>query len=192
MLDSAAALYARHGYLGASISDLAVASGVSKSLLYHYFGSKEDILFEIMIDHVEALQRMAHEMLAVPADNPADRLAQLTRGFLRAYVGASDRHKVLVNDLDYLPADRRRQVVRVERELMDIVGDVLAAIGPHYGETRAERRASTMLYFGMINWTHTWYDVEGPLSVEALADRAIAIFLGRPAPTNAGQVSTKF
>src|SRR3990167_4978275 len=121
MLDSAAALYARHGYLGASISDLAAASGVSKSLLYHYFGSKEDILFEIMIDHVEA----------------------------------SNRHKVLVNDLDNLPVDRRRKVVRVERELIDIVSDVLAAIGPHYGTSRAERRASTMLYFGMINWTHT-------------------------------------
>ena len=56
MLDRAAALYAQHGFLGASIADLAVACGVSKSLLYHYFGSKEDILFEIMSDHVEHLR----------------------------------------------------------------------------------------------------------------------------------------
>src|SRR3990167_3647106 len=133
---------------------------------------------------------MANEVLAAPSDNPAERFAELTRGFLHAYVGASNRHKVLVNDLDNLPVDRRRKVVRVERELIDIVSDVLAAIGPHYGTSRAERRASTMLYFGMINWTHTWYGVDGPLSVDALTDRVIAIFLGRHAPIGEGQVST--
>lgn len=178
MLDSAAALYARHGFLGASIVDLAVACGVSKSLLYHYFGSKEDILFEIMLDHVEALKAMVDTVLADASPDPAEQLARLTRGFLGAYVGASDRHKVLVNDLDKLPADRGRKVVRIERELIDRVGDILGELGPRYGTTRAERRASTMLYFGMINWTHTWFDAEGPVDAVQLADRATAIFLG--------------
>jgi AcrR family transcriptional regulator len=179
MLGSAAALYATHGFLGASIADLAHASGVSKSLLYHYFGSKEDILFEIMLDHVEALKAMVDEVLKDAPADPAARLARLTRGFLGLYVGASDRHKVLVNDLDKLPTARRRKVVRIERELIDLVGDLLAELGPRYGINRAERRASTMLYFGMINWTHTWFEPDGPVKATELADRATAIFLGR-------------
>jgi AcrR family transcriptional regulator len=179
MLGSAAALYATHGFLGASISDLAQACGVSKSLLYHYFGSKEDILFEIMRDHVEALKQMVGDVLKDAPPAPAARLARLTRGFLALYVGASDRHKVLVNDLDKLPATRRRKVVRIERELIDLVADLLAELGPRYGTSRAERRASTMLYFGMINWTHTWFEPDGAVKAPELADRATAIFLGR-------------
>jgi AcrR family transcriptional regulator len=179
MLDRAAALYARDGFQGASIADLAQACGVSKSLLYHYFGSKEDILFEIMSDHVEHLRQVAREALAAAPADPAARLSALTHVFLRAYVGAADRHKVLVNDLDRLPEERRRTVVAAERELIDMVGEALAGLGSRYGETKAERRATTMLYFGMINWTHTWYEPEGAVGIEALADRAVAIWLGR-------------
>jgi AcrR family transcriptional regulator len=179
MLDRAAALYARHGFLGASIADLATACGVSKSLLYHYFGSKEDILFEIMNDHVEHLRQVAREALATTPDDPAERLSALTHAFLCAYAGAADRHKVLVNDLDKLPPERRQSVVTAERELIDTVGQVLGAFGSRYGVTPAELRASTMLYFGMINWTHTWYEPEGAVGIEALADRAVAIWLGR-------------
>jgi AcrR family transcriptional regulator len=178
MLDRAAALYARHGFLGASIADLAEACGVSKSLLYHYFGSKEDILFEIMADHVEQLRLVARTVLAQAPADPAARLSALTHALLRAYVGAADRHKVLVNDLDKLPEERRRSVVAAERELIDTIGAVLGELGPRYGRTPAERRASTMLYFGMINWTHTWYDPSGPVDVEALAERAVRIWLG--------------
>lgn len=178
MLDRAAALYARHGFLGASIADLAEACGVSKSLLYHYFGSKEDILFEIMADHVEQLRYVARDVAATAPSDPAAHLSALTRALLRAYVGAADRHKVLVNDLDKLPEARRRSVVAAERELIDQVGEVLGRLGPRYGSSQAERRATTMLYFGMINWTHTWYDPAGPVGVEALADRATDIWLG--------------
>ena len=179
MLDRAAALYARHGFLGASIADLADACGISKSLLYHYFGSKEDILFEIMSDHIEHLRSVARAALAEAPADPAERLSALTHALLRAYVGAADRHKVLINDLGKLPEQRRQSVVAAERELLDMVGDVLKDLGPRYGTTRAERRASTMLYFGMINWTHTWYEPDGPVDVDALADRAVAIWVGR-------------
>jgi len=177
MLDRAAALYARHGFLGASIADLAIACGVSKSLLYHYFGSKEDILFEIMTDHVEHLRSAVAEVMAGALKDPAEQLRRLTHAFLHAYVGAADRHKVLVNDLDKLPEDRRRSVIATERELIDLVGSVLARLGPRFGTTSAQRRASTMLYFGMINWTHTWYDPAGPIDTDALAQQVVTIWL---------------
>ena len=48
-------LYARQGFQGASVADLAKACATSKSLIYHYFPSKEDILYEVMAAHLEAL-----------------------------------------------------------------------------------------------------------------------------------------
>jgi AcrR family transcriptional regulator len=54
---TAASLYARRGFPGASVSDLAKACGSSKSLIYHYFPSKDDILYDVMAAHLDALVR---------------------------------------------------------------------------------------------------------------------------------------
>src|SRR6185437_11202433 len=48
MLEKAAELYAERGFLGASLADLAASCRTSKSLIYHYYPSKEDILFDVM------------------------------------------------------------------------------------------------------------------------------------------------
>jgi AcrR family transcriptional regulator len=167
MTDMAATLFAEAGFLGSSMADLAVACGISKSLLYHYFPSKEDILFEIMAEHVEALGDMAR---AVPPGPPEARLLALTSGFLGLYRDASARHKVLVNDLGKLPEPRRAEIVEAERALLDIVDRSLAEASPALAADPSRRRAAVMLYFGMINWTHTWYDPDGPLDTEALAE----------------------
>jgi hypothetical protein len=35
-----------------------------------------------------------------------------------------------------------------------------------------------MLFFGTINWTHTWFDPSGAVGAEALADMAVNLILG--------------
>ena len=82
--------------------------------------------------------------------------------------------------LFYDPSERRiRSFVTRAGRVSIAQGRALEELGPRYGTTRAERRASTMLYFGMINWTHTWYEPDGPVDTDALADRAVAIWVGR-------------
>ena len=55
IVEQAARLFAERGFLGASIADLAEACDSSKSLIYHYYASKEDILYDVMHSHVRAL-----------------------------------------------------------------------------------------------------------------------------------------
>ncbi len=180
ILAKAAALYARFGFHGSSISDLAQACGVSKSLLYHYFASKEDVLFEIMSGHVRALAGVADGTAA--ESDPARRLRALTRGFMALYVDAADAHKVLVNDLDKLPPKRRANVIAIERGLVETVDAIIARLSKRLAARRHERRAATMIYFGMINWTHTWFDPRGPVDDQAFADQVVDTFLkGLPA-----------
>ena len=64
IVEAAAALYARRGFNGASVADLAEKCRTSKSLIYHYYQSKEDILFEVMISHVRALDEAARKAIA--------------------------------------------------------------------------------------------------------------------------------
>lgn len=64
IVEHAARLFAERGFLGASIADLAAACSTSKSLIYHYYASKEDILFDVMHAHVGALLDAAEEIAA--------------------------------------------------------------------------------------------------------------------------------
>jgi AcrR family transcriptional regulator len=177
LVEAAAALYARHGFQGASVADLAQRCKVSKSLIYHYYAAKEDILFDVMISHVRGLEQAA--LAAIAGDAPAaEKLRLLARGFMSLYVGAADRHKVLLNELDHLPRARRAEIVDVQRRLIEIVRRLLVQIEPGLKRRGGESFAAAMLFFGMINWTHTWFHPTGAVTAEALADMAVELTLG--------------
>lgn len=181
IVDAAAALYARRGFNGASVADLAEECGTSKSLIYHYYQSKEDILFDVMISHVRALDAAARAVAVAPGA-PAQKLRALAHAFMQLYVGAADRHKVLLNELDNLDDGRRGEIVKTQRGLIAIVQGLLTEIAPVLNARPGESFAAAMLFFGMINWTHTWFDPGGPVSADAIADMAVDVALkGLPA-----------
>lgn len=176
ILEHAAKLYAERGFLGASIADLGRMCNSSKSLIYHYYGSKEDILFDVMHSHVKALLDAAERVIGRDL-KPGEKLHALTQEFMHLYVGAASRHKVLLNELARLAPKERETVVRVQRRLIDIVQDLLVAIRPELGKRPALKRPAAMLYFGMINWTHTWLDPEGRADPTRVATLAVNLFL---------------
>lgn len=171
---AAAELYAEKGFAGASAADLARALGVSKALVYHYYASKEAILYEVMDEHLRALDAAAEKVLARRLA-PEATLRELARAFMRLYVGAVARHKVLLNELDALPADQRVAIVARQRRLIAEVETLLTRIQPAL--TAPLARPAAMLFFGMINWTHTWFRAGGGASAQAVADLATDIAL---------------
>ena len=175
MLDQAAALFARSGFNRTSMSDLAVSCNVSKSLLYHYFPPKEDVLFEVMTTHLDELVE-AVALVMDRKDSDRDKVSNLIHEFMRHYSGAADRHKVLLNELSSLPPDRRKEIVEKQRSIVDAVQALLRKL-PGSPPDGPRLRAFTMLLFGMINWTHSWYDPGGPVSPDELADMAAALIL---------------
>jgi AcrR family transcriptional regulator len=174
IVEQAAKLYAGRGFLGASVADLAQAVGASKSLIYHYYSSKEEILFEVMDSHLRALAEAAEATLARPL-GPAEKLREMSRAFMRLYVGAADRHKVLLNELAALPPARRDEIVGRQRRLIEAVEALLCAIQPALAPRL--RRPAAMLFFGMINWTHTWFHEGRGASAREVADLATDLTL---------------
>lgn len=174
IVEEAARLFAERGFLGASMADLAAACGSSKSLVYHYYASKEDILYDVMHSHVKQLVDAA-ETVASSNAAPHEKLRTLTLAFMRLYVGAAARHRVLLNELDRLPKRRRAEVIDIQRRLVGIVAAMIAEQKPDL--ERALLRPAAMLYFGMINWTLTWMDPDGEASPQKIAELAAGIFL---------------
>lgn len=175
IVEEAARLFAARGFDGASLADLAAACGISKSLFYHYYPSKEQILFAVMDGHMEALLTA----IAPPQADPRRALQEFARRLLRLYAGAADKQKVLLYELARLPVGERRQIVAKERKLVAFVEDIIAKAEPH--ADKAELRAKTMLFFGMLNWTHTWLKQGGGISRDDVADLAAKAILSTAA-----------
>ncbi|WP_106639826.1 TetR/AcrR family transcriptional regulator [Allosphingosinicella vermicomposti] len=185
---TAAKLFARRGFQGASVADLAEACSTSKSLVYHYFPSKEDILFEVMSNHLEQLVTAADDA-KLGAPTPRDKLHDIALAFMRLYVTAQAEHKVLLNELDNLPPVRRNEIVSQQRRIIAMVEEQIAEIRPDVSAAGTLTLPLTMLFFGMINWSHTWFRAEGPVSAEQLADLAVEIMLHGLEGMSASQAS---
>lgn len=176
IVEHAARLFAERGFLGASIADLAEACGTSKSLLYHYYPSKEDILFDTMHGHVQALLEVV-ETVKVEDGDAAAKLTSLTQRFMSLYVDAAARQRVLVNELRHLSDAQRKSIVGIQRRLIDFVETLLVDIRPELQRDAALKRPAAMLYFGMINWAHIWLDPRGAAPPARIAGLAVATFI---------------
>lgn len=170
--ENAAKLFARAGFAGASLSELAEACGMSKSLIYHYYPSKEAILYDVMSAHMDALLDAAET--ATAKGDPVDDLKSLARALMRRYVGGADAQKVLLYEMNWLPKAQREEIVGKQRKLIERAEALAAAAHPAFVRDRGRLRAQIMLFFGMLNWTHTWFRASGPVSRDDLADMAVA------------------
>ena len=107
---------------------------------------------------------------------PVDQSA-LTHAFMELYVGAAARQRVLLNERSRLPDEQRKIVVGIQRRLIEIVEKIVVELRPELSGRAPLRRPSAMLYFGMINWMHTWLDPQGNAKPQRIADLAVETFL---------------
>lgn len=165
ILDRSAELFAGHGYDGASISMIAEACGVSKALLYHYYGDKAELLFDVIRTHLEDLiqtvEEVAGEQVAAPAE---ERLAALSTALLDAYRDADAEHQVQINNLRLLPQEKQEALRELERRLVAVFAAAVAAAVPRLAATPALVKPVTMSLFGMLNWSYLWFRDGGALS----------------------------
>ena len=129
-----------------------------------------------MDSHVRILWEAASEILATN-ESPDQKLLRLTHVLLHLYAGAASRHKVLVNELYHLPRERQDVIVGRQSRLVDSVADIFVQIQPEFKKKPELAKPAAMGFFGMINWTHTWYDPAGPASTDAIAELVVDMVL---------------
>ncbi|MEK9935054.1 MAG: TetR/AcrR family transcriptional regulator [Rhodobiaceae bacterium] len=178
--DTAAGLFARDGFSRTSMAELAAACGVSKALLYHYFDSKEALLFDILRAYLRDLERIV-DIDAATAANARDHLRDLIAALLRQYREAGNTHKLLTFEMPVLPAEQQAELRAAERRIMARFELALAAAATEAGRTSPLDGPRAMMLFGTLNWTYTWFREDGRLSLDAycemVADSTVASLL---------------
>ncbi len=176
ILQCAARLFAQRGYHGTTMNEVALASGLSKATLYHYYRDKYALLVSIAQDHVEQLHALVQSVAAQKLP-PNEWLRALIVGFVHAYAHARDAHRVLTEDVRFLNEQDRAKVLGLEREIVAGLAHVVGLVRPNL-KRKTLTKPLTMLLFGMINWMFTWMKPEAGLNYEAMAPVVADLFLG--------------
>ena len=177
ILRSAAAVFAEQGMDKASMAQIASHCNVSKALLYHYYPSKDELIFAIVHAHLVELE--ASVAAAVdPGLPPEEQLRVLVGVVLEKYRGADDAHKVQLVGTAALSEEQREEIRSVERRIVRHFSRVLREINP--GLDSAERpllMPVTMSLFGMMNWVYMWFRDGGLITREDYAGVATTLIL---------------
>ncbi|GAA4392194.1 TetR/AcrR family transcriptional regulator [Tsukamurella soli] len=179
--DAAARLFAERGFAGTSLQDIAKEIGVTRTALYYYVPSKDQLLVRIVQD----ITAVGHEVIAAQlhADLPADqRLRNVMTGMVRLVATNSSRFRLLLQSEALMPDEIAREH-RAQRRAMfrDVVEIIIA--GQKSGVIRpTDPRAAAFALFGMWNWTAFWVRDGDNLDdiAEQFADLVIGGLVTRP------------
>jgi len=177
LLRQAAAVFARDGYDRASMAGLASECGVSKALFYHYYASKEALLFDIISSHLEDLLE-AIEAADDPGLAPEARLEALVAALLDVYRDADAKHKLQIGAMRLLPDADQAHLKGLERQIVARFADAVKAIAPAAFEGSPLLKPVTMSLFGMLNWFYMWFREGGPVSRADYARIATRLLVG--------------
>jgi AcrR family transcriptional regulator len=176
ILSRSAILFAEHGFTGTSITMIADACGVSKALMYHYYSSKDAVLFDLLQDHLQNLVTVV-EAAAQSAGEPKEKLFAISAALLEAYRGADAEHQVQISSLKLLPPAQQEILKEIERKLVAIVSEAIALAVPSVGKKRQLLKPLTMSLFGMLNWHYLWFRDGKGITREKYARMATSLIL---------------
>ena len=177
ILKSAAKVFAEAGYDRASMTQLARECGISKANIYHYYDSKEAVLFGLLDTYLcELRDRVCGVDLS--GVSPDDRLRRVVAEILLAYQGADDEHKVQSGAMGALPEEQQKLLRAYQREMVQFLSDTLKAVAPEVFEENDEKlRSATMSVFGMLNWYYMWNSGAGSDAREDYAELVATLTL---------------
>ncbi|GAB3478612.1 TetR/AcrR family transcriptional regulator [Nocardiopsis coralliicola] len=163
IMAAATRLFAERGFERTSVQELVVAAGVTKGAMYHYFASKDDLLYAVTM-RLLGRQRAAIETIADGPEPVADRLHRAAVAVVADTAAHFDDAVITVRTAPLLSADRQRSV-RVERRAVHDRFVALVAEGQRAGVFRAEVPAHLALtqFFGAVQHMATWYRPDGGL-----------------------------
>jgi len=170
ILDRAAELFARQGFHKTSISEISKACKVtSKAWIYHYFPNKEEVLFTLLRDFLELVRSRLRASIG-QGHPPQAALRAFVGECLSIYAQYRINYPMLFAEMAALPPTPQTELRALERDIAELLRSLIIRVNPGVARRGKHAMAITLIAFGTINWTYTWFDAKGPLSLETVAD----------------------
>ncbi|MEU9028358.1 TetR/AcrR family transcriptional regulator [Streptomyces sp. NPDC048383] len=177
LLAVATRLFAERGYDRTSVQEIVEAAGVTKGALYHYFGSKDDLLHEV---YARMLRLQQQRLDAVAgSDAPVEeRLRAAAADVVVTTIENLDDAMIFFRSMHQLSPEKYKQV-RSERRRYHERFRALVEEGQRTGVFVTATPADLVVdfYFGSVHHLSTWYRTDGPLTPHQVADHLADLLL---------------
>lgn len=169
-------LFANRGFWGTSIREIATALDSSIPNIYHYFGSKEGLLLDILQSASQTLIQRLREATARDLD-PLERFKLLLRTHLGQSRDLSNEAKIFLLDEEHLSEEGMGINLGLQREILRIYRRQLAELTAAGYASPANPTITCLNILGVINWQLRWYRPDGPLPFDEVVEQIVDFIL---------------
>jgi AcrR family transcriptional regulator len=182
LLQQATKLFAKKGFDRTSVQEIVEAAGVTKGAMYHYFGSKDDLLYEI---YARVLREQTRQLESVASsDAPLrERLGAAASDVVVSSIDNLDDNTIFLQSMHQLSPEKRK-AVRAERRKYHERFRRLIEEGQAGGDFRADKPADLVVdfFFGSVHHLGSWYRRGGPLAAREVGDHFADLLLSMLRP----------
>lgn len=159
ILKAATDLFASRGFDGASVRNIAEKAGLSVPGMFHYFSSKEEILYEIMTTFMDNAYKKIMEIYNADID-PIEKLSEICKFYVEEYAGNKRQLTILISERKSLLPEHRRICIKKERDYVKALKDLFQELAKRRLLKPIDHSILAFIFFGMVHWTYRWYNPE--------------------------------
>jgi AcrR family transcriptional regulator len=177
VLRAALELFAAQGYANTSVQQIVQAAGVTKGAMYHYFTSKDDLLFAIY-ERMLSLQKRRLDEITAAGGETEDVLRAVCEDVVVTSIDFLPEGTVFFRSQHMLTPERQAEVKRRRREYHDKFAELIVR-GQEEKRFRDDVPVSVLIahFFSDIHYLPHWFSYEGPENEAELAAQITELFL---------------
>ena len=177
ILTKAAEVFETRGFGQSRIQDIAQAMDLSRSALYHYFDSKEEILAALVAEYAGDRLAGYEELARIKYRSARERMREALQRTISSRLVSGSRLRVLDQIGSEMPEDLRQRLDEGRHRVLDYYTDIVAD-GVASGEFRnIDPRTAALAVLGIASWTSWWYSPEGRKTPEELVEILVDVAL---------------
>lgn len=182
---AAVELFAAEGYANTSVRQIVEAAGVTKGAMYHYFQSKDDLLFAIY-DRMLSLQQAHLDEIVGRGGTAVSVLRAACIDVIETSIDFLPEGTVFFRSMHMLTLPRQQEVTRRRRVYHDQFSSLLEA-GQLEGAFRSDVPRSVLIahFFSDVHYLAHWYSPDGAETKTQVAEQLTELYLRSIGPTDA-------
>ncbi|MBE0575586.1 MAG: TetR family transcriptional regulator [Desulfuromonadales bacterium] len=169
ILKEAARLFREKGYIASNLRELAKRAGIQGGSLYHHFGSKQDILFQLMDNTMTDMVTSLSTLLAETTD-PEEKLRRLLRFHISYTVCGPDETYITDDELRNLNADNYLQIIAKRDAYQKLFEEVFQDGCQQKGWMVVDYKLVARAAIQMGTGVASWYRPGGPMSIDQISE----------------------
>lgn len=172
ILVAAVRMFNERGYHATSLDDVAASLGISKPVVYHYLGNKEQVLLECMQRGLAEL-RSALETARSRPGTGLDRLTSFMLSYAEINMADFGRCVIRTGD-EVLSPDNRARFRGLKREIDSQLRALIAEAVADGSAQIEDIRLTAFAIAGALNWPARWHQEDGKATTGEIAEKLVA------------------